>query len=577
MLKHFRQFVSFYKPYAGWFAADMLCALVASATALLLPLGVRFITQNVLDTPSADTPRQVIAMGLLLLGMALLQAGCLYFLDYQGHHMGAKMERDMRANLFAHCQKMSFSYFDSHKVGDLMSRITADSLSLAEFFHHFPEDVVVNAIKLVGAAAILFTINWRITLVIVAFLPFMAAYTLWFNKKMAAALAQGRERMGDINAQLEDSLSGVRVVQSFTNEKVEEEKFGRQNQRFLESRRRGYQSEAQLYCGMDTFASLMPIAVAVFGGIAILRGAMTLPDLLLFIMYTNYFSAPVQSLVNTSRLLQEGRTGFGRYWELMETPPEIQDAPEAKPLAQVKGDLELKDVSFSYDGGSSVFHGLNLSIQAGEYVALVGASGVGKTTLCSLIPRFYQPQGGQVLLDGVPVGQYTLASLRKNIGMVQQDVYLFAGTIAENIAYGKPGCSQEEIVAAARQAGAHEFIESLPNGYNTDVGPHGVRLSGGQQQRISIARVFLKDPPVLIFDEATSALDAHSEKTVQRSLEHLARRRTTLVIAHRLSTVRGASRILVLDENGVCEQGTHDELVAKGGIYAGLYQTSLEV
>ena len=265
----------------------MLCALVASATALLLPLGVRFITQNVLDTPSADTPRQVIAMGLLLLGMALLQAGCLYFLDYQGHHMGAKMERDMRANLFAHCQKMSFSYFDSHKVGDLMSRITADSLSLAEFFHHFPEDVVVNAIKLVGATAILFTINWRITLVIVAFLPFMAAYTLWFNKKMAAALAQGRERMGDINAQLEDSLSGVRVVQSFTNEKVEEEKFGRQNQRFLESRRRGYQSEAQLYCGMDTFASLMPIAVAVFGGIAILRGAMTLPDLLLFIMYTN--------------------------------------------------------------------------------------------------------------------------------------------------------------------------------------------------------------------------------------------------------------------------------------------------
>ena len=394
---------------------------------------------------------------------------------------------------------------------------------------------------------------------------------------MREALAEGRRSAGDVNAQVEDSLSGVRVVQSFTNEQLEEEKFDRQNQRFLESRRRGYQSEAKLYCGMDAFANLLPIAVAGFGGLAIWAGAMKLPDLVLFMLYVNYFSAPVKSLANTSRLLQEGSTSFARYWELMDMSPEIQDSPQARDLPRVKGDLELKDISFFYDGGASVFHGLDLSIKAGEYVALVGASGVGKTTLCSLIPRFYQVQKGQILLDGQPVENATLRSLRQNIGMVQQDVYLFAGTIGENIAYGKPGCTQEEIVAAAQKAGAHAFIQKLPQGYDTDVGPHGVRLSGGQQQRVSIARVFLKDPPVLIFDEATSALDAHSEKIVQRSLEQLARRRTTLVIAHRLSTVRGASRILVLDENGVCEEGTHEELLARGGVYAGLYQTSLEV
>lgn len=574
MLKRFKQFVSFYKPYAGWFFADMACALLMSAIALVVPLGVRTITEDVLAQDMASPQGRILRLGLILFLLVIVQALCQYFLDYQGHHMGAKMERDMRAQLFRHCQGMSFSFYDTHKVGELMSRITADSLSLAEFFHHFPEDVVVNAIQLLGATVILFHINWKVTLALLALLPFMAAYTLYYSKKMREALAEGRRSAGDVNAQVEDSLSGVRVVQSFTNEELEAEKFDRQNQRFLESRRRGYQGEAKLYCGMDAFANLLPIAVAVFGGLAIWAGAMKLPDLVLFMLYVNYFSAPVRSLANTSRLLQEGATSFARYWELMDMSPEIQDSPEAQDLPKVKGCLELRDVSFSYNGGASVFHGLNLSIKAGEYVALVGASGVGKTTLCSLIPRFYQVQKGQVLLDGLPVEKAALRSLRQNIGMVQQDVYLFAGTIGENIAYGRPGCTQEEIIAAAQKAGAHEFIQKLPQGYDTDVGPHGVRLSGGQQQRVSIARVFLKDPPILIFDEATSALDAHSERVVQESLERLAQRRTTLVIAHRLSTVRKAGRILVLDENGVCEQGTHQELLALGGVYAGLYQAA---
>ena len=455
-----------------------------------------------------------------------------------------------------------------------MSRITNDSLALAEFFHHVPEDVVVNLIKFVGAAIILLWINPLIALVILAFLPFMTLYTLYFNKKMAAALDLGRRRVSDVNAQVEDSLSGVRVVQSFGNEGVEQEKFARQNEGFCEARRQSYRGEALCWGGMEAFSSLIPIAVAIAGGVAILQGNMPLSDLVVFMMYVSSFTAPIQSLVNTSRLIQEGRTAFHRYTELLETKPQIQDAPGAKELPRVQGKVEFRDVSFRYQGGDTVLRHLNLTIQAGEYVALVGASGVGKTTLCSLLPRFYQPEEGEILLDGVPIQSVTLSSLRRNIGSVQQDVYLFTGTVAENIAYGRPGASLEEIQAAARRAGAHQFIEKLPQGYHTDIGPHGVKLSGGQQQRLSIARVFLKDPPILIFDEATSALDNQSEQVVQRSLEELARHRTTLVIAHRLSTIQNAGRILVLDEQGICEEGTHQQLLAQGGVYASLYHGS---
>ena len=571
-----KQILSFYKPYKGLFAADLLCSLIAAAIGLVLPLGAGYITDNVLAGDLSAAPGKILGVGALLLGLVLVQALCSYFMDYQGHAIGARMERDMRAQLFAHCQRLSFSYFDSHPIGDLMSRLTNDSLSLAEFFHHVPEDVLVNSIKFVGASLILWHIHWQMTLVILCFLPFMLAYTLYFNKKMAAALEQGREDMGEINAQAEDTLSAIRMVQSFGNEAVEAQKFHVRNEKFLESRKRGYKGEALCYGGMDAFSSLIPIAVVVVGGLSILQGSLALSELVVFLLYVSYFTQPIQSLVNTSRLIQEGRTGFARYMEILETQPEVADLPGAQDLPPVKGDIRFSHVTFRYGEGDAVFRDLNLAIRAGEYVALVGASGVGKTTLCSLIPRFYDVEAGEITVDGVPIRQATLRSLRGSVGLVQQDVALFTGSVTENIAYGRPGATFQQVREAARKAGAEEFIQKLPQGYDTDIGPRGVKLSGGQRQRLSIARAFLKDPPILILDEATSALDSQSELVVQRSLEDLARHRTTLVIAHRLSTIQGAQRIVVLDENGVCEEGTHQSLMAQGGVYAKLYAASFQ-
>lgn len=571
-----KQILSFYKPYKGLFAADLLCSLIAAAIGLVLPLGAGYITDNVLAGDLSAAPGKILGVGALLLGLVLVQALCSYFMDYQGHAIGARMERDMRAQLFAHCQRLSFSYFDSHPIGDLMSRLTNDSLSLAEFFHHVPEDVLVNSIKFVGASLILWHIHWQMTLVILCFLPFMLAYTLYFNKKMAAALEQGRKDMGEINAQAEDTLSAIRMVQSFGNEAVEAQKFHVRNEKFLESRKRGYKGEALCYGGMDAFSSLIPIAVVVVGGLSILQGSLALSELVVFLLYVSYFTQPIQSLVNTSRLIQEGRTGFARYMEILETQPEVADLPGAQDLPPVKGDIRFSHVTFRYGEGDAVFRDLNLTIRAGEYVALVGASGVGKTTLCSLIPRFYDVEAGEITVDGVPIRQATLRSLRGSVGLVQQDVALFTGSVTENIAYGRPGATFQQVREAARKAGAEEFIQKLPQGYDTDIGPRGVKLSGGQRQRLSIARAFLKDPPILILDEATSALDSQSELVVQRSLEDLARHRTTLVIAHRLSTIQGAQRIVVLDENGVCEEGTHHSLMAQGGVYAKLYAASFQ-
>ncbi|HEV8193759.1 MAG TPA: ABC transporter ATP-binding protein, partial [Ktedonobacterales bacterium] len=484
----------------------------------------------------------------------------------------------MRVELFDHYQKLSFSFYDEQTTGQLMTRLTSDTFALAELYHHGPEDIVVTGLTLVGAFIILLKVNVALTLIVFLFLPIMAVYALYFNKKMNRALRGSKDRIGDVNAQVEDTLAGIRVVKSFTNEEVEKGKFAYANHRFLASRGDGYKSEAYFSGGLIAFTQLITIAVIICGGAAIVRASLDLADLLTYLLFVGILIDPIQKMVNFGRLYQEGITGFHRFMDILEVAPDLQDVPDALELAQVRGQLAFHDVSFRYkDNPSDVLTDLSLEIRAGEYVALVGSSGVGKTTLCSLIPRFYDVSAGRILLDGRDVRELSLRSLRGNIGIVQQDVYLFAGTVAENIRYGKPDASRQEIIEAAKRAHAHEFIMALPHGYDTHIGQRGVRLSGGQKQRLSIARVFLKDPPVIIFDEATSALDNESEKAVQDSLEQLAENRTMLVIAHRLSTIRNARRIVVLADAGIAEQGTHAELLALNGVYANLYNMQSKI
>jgi ATP-binding cassette subfamily B protein len=492
--------------------------------------------------------------------------------------MGAKMERDIRSELFAHLQKLSFRFYDEQKTGQLMTRITNDSFAMSELFHHGPEDIVISLLNFVGAFIILVNVNVELALVVFAFLPIMAAYAWYFNTKMKQAMRRSKDRIGDINAQIEDSLAGIRVVKSFTNEATEKRKFDHENNRFLESRRKEYRAEVSFYEGMEVFTHLMPIAVIVFGGAAIVNNSLDLADLVTFLLYVGILIEPIKRYSNFVRLYQEGMTGFDRAMEILEVEPDIKDSPHAVEIKQVRGHIEFKNVSFKYkDDHDYVLDNLSLKINAGEYVALVGASGVGKTTLCSLIPRFYEINAGEILLDGQNIQDIRLSALRDNIGIVQQDVYLFAGTVVDNIRYGKLDASERDIIEAAKKANAHEFIVNLPDGYATDIGQRGVKLSGGQKQRLSLARVFLKDPPVLIFDEATSSLDNESEKAVQESLEKLSNNRTTLVIAHRLSTIRNAQRIVVLTDEGIEEQGTHDALMAQNGAYANFYNLQFKI
>ncbi len=567
-----KKFFSYYKPYKGLFAADMFFAFLGAAVTLVIPLIIRFITNDVILRDADEAFSIIVKLGIALIGLILLECYSNYFISYYGHTMGAKMEYDMRNEIFEHYQKLSFRFYDNQKTGQLMSRITNDLFDISELFHHGPEDVVISVIKLFGSFVILLTVNVKLALVAFAIIPIMIVYAGYYNIKMKKAFKRNRARIADINAQIEDNLSGIRVVKSFANEEIEIDKFSKGNNRFLESKKDSYKYMGAYHAGLGAFTTFINIAVIIFGALFITKKIIGVTDLITFLLYINNFTEPVRKLINFTEQFQNGASGYDRFLEIVEVVPDIADTKDAVSVGQLKGDISFNNVSFRYEESTEdVLSNIKLDVKAGEYMALVGSSGVGKSTLCSLIPRFYDVVDGSITIDGIDIRKIKLKDLRNNIGIVQQDVYLFTGTVMENIRYGRPDATEEEIIQAAKNANAHEFISELPDGYATDIGQRGVKLSGGQKQRLSIARVFLKNPPILIFDEATSALDNESEKVVQDSLEKLAKNRTTFVIAHRLSTIKNAGNILVLTEKGIEEQGSHKELIDKDGIYANLY------
>lgn len=564
-----KKFIPYYSPYKAVFVLDLICAAMISLIDLAYPQILRTMTKTVFAGKSSAILQVLLPIGVAMLIMYIVQALCKYYVSYQGHMMGANMERDMRQQLFDHYEKLSFSYYDQNNSGQMMSKLVSDLFDISEMAHHGPENLFISLIKIIGSFVFLFVINRWLAIPLLVLVFFMILFSYSQNRRMQATFMDNRQKIGDINSSLQDTLAGIRVVQSFANEEIERDKFRHSNENFLHSKDANYRCMGRFMSGNLFFQGLMYLVTLVFGGWLIAKGQMETADLAMYALYIGIFISPIQILVELTEMMQKGLSGFRRFLAVVETEPDIVDAEDAKPLENVKGTVEYKDVSFHYsDDDTLVLSDVSFRIDAGKSIALVGPSGSGKTTICSLLPRFYDVTGGSIRIDGKDIRSLSLESLRNNIGLVQQDVYLFCGSIKDNISYGKPGASIEEIIDAAKKANIHDFIMSLPDGYDSYVGERGTRLSGGQKQRISIARVFLKNPPILILDEATSALDNESERWIQHSLEELAKNRTTITIAHRLSTIRNADEILVVADTGIAERGTHEELLAANGIYA---------
>ena len=571
-----RKFIRYYRPYRWMFYTDTLCALTICVIDLAFPQILNVLTHG-LYTRGREAILPALAwIGAGLLAMYILRYFCQYYITTWGHVMGARMESDMRQDLFDHYQRLSFSYYDRNNTGVMMAKLISDLFDISELAHHGPENLIISTLKIVGAFTILMFINFKMTLILIAVTLVMAVFSYRKNRKMRAIFLDNRKKIAGVNAQVQDSLSGIRVVKSFANEEIEREKFADCNGRFLTSKVSSYKLMGVFHAGNGFFQGLLYISILVSGGYFVAQGTLAASELAIYALYVGIFLNPLEVLINFTEQFQKGYSGFRRFTEVVETQPEIEDSPDARPLGRITGEIELDDVSFSYTPENPVLEHVSLTIPAGKTIALVGPSGGGKTTLCSLIPRFYDVTGGAVKIDGNDVRDVTGKSLRSAIGIVQQEVYLFGGTLRENIAYGRPGATDEEIVEAAKRANIHDFIMSLPEGYDTSAGERGTRLSGGQKQRISIARVFLKNPAILILDEATSALDNDSERHIQAALEQLASGRTTVVIAHRLSTIRKADEIVVIANHGIAERGTHSELLERNGIYAKYYYMQFE-